>query len=161
MSDVSAALGDLIPQDGEQQEPEFYPGSRRKRPERTAKVEFVSDPWRENFVLKNVGGEEVKMYTVGSLADALGVSVPTIRLWTTNGVLPEAPYRLPSNMVVHGQKVEGRRLYTEAVIDATVRVFEQHGLLGSLRIRWRDHPQVPIDLIREWKKVAVSKSTTE
>jgi hypothetical protein len=142
-------------------EEEYYPGSKRKieRQPVASNVEFVSDPWREDFTTKMVNGEEMKMYPIGALANALGVSVQTIRYWTNKGYLPMAPYRLPSNMVVRGEKVAGRRLYTEAIIEATVEVFEKHGVLGALRINWADKPDLRIEVVEAWQKILNTPTT--
>jgi hypothetical protein len=131
---------------------EYYPGSKKKKAAPVT-LEFVSDPWRDNYVLKNMDGEEVRMYTIGSLADALGVSVPTVRAWTKNGYIPQAPFRLPSNMLVQGEKVAGRRLYTEALIDSLIHIFEKHNLLGQHRIVWKNHPEVPIEIFETWSRL--------
>jgi hypothetical protein len=133
-------------------EVEFYPGSKRKRREQPV-VEFVANPWRENFTVKIIGGEEKRMYTIGSLAEALGVSIPTLRNWAKAGYIPEAPYRLPSNMKIQGENVAGRRLYTEELIDAAVKIFEAHGLLGKKRIIWDDYETVPQEIQREWQRI--------
>lgn len=133
---------------------DFYPGSAKKRKAvEKPSIEFIPEPWQDNFVLKTVSGVEVPMYTVGTFAEALGVSVPTIRNWTAKGYIPQAPYRLPSNMVVNGKKVEGRRLYTKELIQATVEILGKYGILGKSRVIWDDHPQVTLDLIQEWTKI--------
>lgn len=132
---------------------DYYPGSKRKRREAAPVVEFIPDPWREDFTVKTIGGKEVRLYTISALASALGVSVPSIRLWEKKGYIPQGPYRLPSNMLVHGQRTSGRRLYTEELIDAAVAVFEEHGILGSPRIMWERHSQVPIEIHDSWKSI--------
>lgn len=138
---------DLFPGDEE-----FYPGSKKKRKEKAnSNVEFIPDEWRDNYNLKTINGQEVRMYTIGALATALGVSVPAIRKWIKLGYLPQAPYRLPSNMVVNGQKVSGRRLYTEETIQAVVDIFEEEGVLGSSRIDWGSHEEIPIKVIEAWQ----------
>lgn len=132
---------------------ENYPGSRHKRRD-VPDVEFISEPWRdEMFYIKVIGGQEVKMFTVGALASALGVSVQTIRGWSKKGYIPEAPLRLPSNMIVGGEKTAGRRLYTEELIDAAVKIFQEHGLLGKQRILWSKHEEVPIELHESWSQI--------
>ena len=137
--------------------PEFYPGSKKTRREaQKPTVEFIPDPWREKFTVKTVRGQQVRLYTVSAIADALGVSVPTIRFWIKSGYIPQAPYRLPSTMIVAGQKAPGRRLYTEEVIDAAVAIFEKHGILGSRRIVWEEHADVPIEIIEAWTRITQS-----
>lgn len=136
------------------EEPEYYPGSRRKIDrEPVTNVEFIPDPWRENFTVKRIGGTEMKMYPIGALANALGVSVQTIRYWTQHGHIPDAPYRLPSNMVIGGQKAKGRRLYTEPMIDAAVKAFEERGLLGALRIEWNNHLDLVSEVQSAWTRI--------
>jgi hypothetical protein len=135
---------------------EFYPGSRRKRRDELPVVEFVANPWRENYTVKMINGVETRTYTIGALAEALGVSVPTLRLWARDGRIPDAPYRLASKMVVHGKDVAGRRLYTEELIDIVVKIFEAHGLLGKRRIIWDDYETVPQQIAREWQQASIN-----
>jgi hypothetical protein len=139
---------------------EYYPGSRRKKAEKpSSNVEFIPDPWRENFTTKVINGVETKMYPIGALANALGVSVQSIRHWTRSGYIPAAPYRLPANMVIKGEKVSGRRLYTEPLIEAVVAAFEKRGLLGKPRIEWSKHSDLPIEIKETWSRI-VNQTTT-
>lgn len=103
--------------------------------------------------MKMVGGVETKMFPIGALANALGVSVQSIRHWARKGYIPQAPYRLPANMVVQGEKVSGRRLYTEPIIEATVEVFEKYGLLGKPRIEWSEYRHVSVEITEAWSRV--------
>lgn len=145
----------------EDEEQEYYPGSRRKRnASPDSGVEFIPDPWREKYNIKVIKGVETKMYPVGALANALGVSVQSIRHWTNKGYIPAAPFRLPSNMVVKGQKVSGRRLYTEALIDAAVEAFERRGLLGKPRITWSKHRDLSIEIKESWSRILNEQPTT-
>lgn len=132
-------------------EEDFYPGSRRKRREKKETVEFVPDDWENNYVSKTVRGTELRLYPVGALATALGVSVPSVRRWSDQGHIPLAPYRLASNMVINNQKVAGRRYYTKGMIDAVVEVFATHKVLGSQRIAWDEYPDIPIEIHDKWQ----------
>lgn len=144
----------------EPEEQQYYPGSKRKRREEPKPViEFIADPWRENFTLKPLKGVETKMYPVGALANALGVSVQSIRHWTRKGYIPAAPYRLPANMVIDGKKVAGRRLYTEPLIEAVVAAFEKRGLLGKPRIEWSQHNDLSIEIAETWSRILKSPQT--
>lgn len=148
-------IDEFFPEDSESEAEEYYPGSKRKRRdvEVVSNVEFIPDPWRDNFTLKPLRGVETKMYPIGALANALGVSVQSIRHWTRMGYIPSAPYRLPANMVIKGEKVSGRRLYTEPLIDAAVAAFEKRGLLGKPRIEWSKHPDLPIEITETWTRI--------
>lgn len=118
---------------------ERYPGSKQNRRERAYTPEYVPDPWRDNYTDRWVGGEKIRLYPIGAFAEAVGVSVQTIRSWEAKSQIPLSNFRLPSNMVVRGESgIAGRRLYTEDVIDATVEVLRRRGLLGSTRIAWTD-----------------------
>ena len=139
---------------------EFYPGSRRKLAVKPSSPEFIADPWRENFSTKMIHGVEMQMYTIGALANALGVSVQTIRHWTRMGYIPKAPYRLPANMMINGNKVAGRRLYTAPLIEAVVASFEKRGLLGSTQVRWATkYPDLSIEIREAWTRI-YNQSTT-
>lgn len=159
-------MPDLVDQvfgDGSEEPPadEFYPGSRRKLTAKpSSNVEFIPDPWRENYTTKLLNGVETKMYPIGALASALGVSVQSIRYWTQIGYIPPAPYRLPSNMILNGAKVAGRRLYTEPLIEAVVAAFEKRGLLGKSRIEWTKNSDLPIEIRETWSHI-FNQSTTK
>lgn len=136
---------------------DLYPGSKRKRrePKEGVRQDRPSDDWRtgEFAFKKNQGGKVVTYFTIGALAEALGVSVTTIRKWTRRGYIPQAPYRLPSNMVVRGETVAGRRLYTEQIIDATVEIFARYEVLGASRIVFDQHPGLSMDVIEAWSRI--------
>lgn len=152
-------LVDEIFGEPERKEEHFYPGSKRKIERESVNVEFIADPWRENFTMKTVNGVETPMFPIGALANALGVSTQSIRHWTRKGYLPLAPYRLPANMVVKGEKVSGRRLYTQAIIEATVAAFEKRGLLGKPRIEWKNHSDLPIEIQELWIEIVNNPTT--
>lgn len=132
---------------------EYYPGSRRKLGSVSSGTSFVSDPWRDNYTIKRIGDQEIKMYPIGAIASALGVSVYTIRYWTRKGYLPTEQYRLPKNMIIQGEKAAGRRLYLEPMIDAAVAAFDKRGLLDKPRVEWSKHPDLPIEIYEEWSRI--------
>ena len=149
-------MPDLVDEMFGGEEEEFYPGSKQKIEREkpgTSNVEFIPDPWREDYTTKMIHGVETKMYPIGALASALGVSVQSIRYWTRKGYLPMAPYRLPANMVVQGEKVAGRRLYTEPLIEATVELFEKYGVLGALRMEWKELTALSIEIQEAWTRI--------
>lgn len=136
---------------------EFYPGSKTKRrgPSQVA-VRTTSSPagaWDEQPFMKFMGGKQVEMFTIGALAKALERPVVTIRLWTRKGYIPQAPYRLPDKVLEGGTKQKGRRLYTRALIEATVEAFQNRGLIGSARVEWSRHRDLSIELLEKWTKI--------
>lgn len=84
-------------------------------------------PKPKKFTIK-VGGEdrEVDMFTAGALANAVGRSAQTIRLWEKNGTIPKSLFR----------DSRGRRLYTEDQIRMVVWCFEQGAAEGAFS--WAD-----------------------
>ena len=134
-------------------EDDYFPGSKRlRRPEPEPEDDIEGEAWRENYTVKMVGGVERRFYAIGALADALDVSVQTVRLWISKGYIPQAPYRLPTS-VIHGQKYQGRRLYTEPMIDAAVKAFAKRGLLDTSRVEWKKYPDLPIELHEKWTAI--------
>ncbi len=131
---------------------EFYPGSKRKRRPEPEPQEISGEMWRENYTVKKIGGQDRRFFPIGALADALHVSVETIRHWVKKGYIPNAPYRLPTS-IVHGQKHQGRRLYTEPMIDAAVKTFASRGLLDAQRIEWKKHHDLTIELHETWNRI--------
>ena len=147
-------MSDLIDEMFQPSEEDFYPGSKRKRRDRPTKPTAVSDDlWREDYTTKSIGGRELRLYTIGAFAEALGVSVVTVRRWTKRGFIPQAPYRLPSTMKVQGETVAGRRLYPAEIIDATVAIFRKHDVDPSQRVQFDQHPGLSMDIIDGWSRV--------
>lgn len=146
---------------GEDPDPkdEKYPGSNKSRREKPPSTEFVHDhSWRDVYTVKRINGKEQRFYTIGALAQALGVSTYSIKYWVRNGHVPNAPYRLPDMIQGDGLKRPGRRLYTAPMIDAVVELFDRHGLLGAQRIDWKKHEDVTADILQEWTRITKSSS---
>jgi len=134
----------------------YYPGSKRKRRANEPKaVEQVQEKqWDSKPQLKTLpNGKDVELFTVGALAQALGRPFVSIRVWNENGYLPRAPYRLPTKKNKHGEEHKGRRLYSRAMIEAAVAIFDKAGLLQVKRIEWSLHQQVSIELAETWSKI--------
>jgi len=62
-------------------------------------------------------------------------------------------------MVVKGEKVAGRRLFTEPIIEATVAAFEKRGLLGKPRIEWKNHSDLSIEIQEAWTAIVNNPTT--
>lgn len=87
-----------------------------------------SSTWKTISV--EVDGVEVRMFTVGALAKALGKSISTLRVWEQNGTIPETPYR--------SQK--GDRLYTLEMVEAVRRTLSRSGRLDSAVLQRKKPP---------------------
>jgi hypothetical protein len=147
---MSASIEDMFHQT------ELYPGSKQKRRFLgLQKPSHEPKEWEEaNYTLKTLPDiGEMRMYTIGAVAKSVGVSVPTIRLWIDKQFIPDAPYKLPSTMVVRGEQTSGRRLYTAPYIHALVRIMREHGLLGTRPVLWEENPQATDDILNEWKRI--------
>ena len=136
---------------------EYYPGSKRKRraldPDVKPKKPVNLDSWDANPQVKNLpNGKTVELYSVGSLCQALGRPVVTVRLWERKGYIPRAPYRLKS-MMVDGVKKPGWRMYSKAMIESTIKSFQDRGLIGAPRVDWNRHPTLAIELAESWKMI--------
>jgi len=133
----------------------YYPGSKRKRKavaEKPATMDTPEAPeWDARVYKKTLpNGTDVEMFTLGSLAQALGRPIITLRLWETMGYLPSAPYRLSDKVDKHGDIRKGRKLYSRAMVEAAVEIFTRHGILGLNRIEWSEYPIVPQELSDAW-----------
>ena len=130
----------------------FYPGSKRKRrevPQAAPKdVSWEADAFEK--VLPN--GRQIQMYTLGSLAKALGRPTKTVRYWVENGILPTSPYRLPSKES-NGKVYAGRRLYSKAMVQATVELFDKARLLETTRIEWSLHRSLVDKIAEAWENI--------
>jgi hypothetical protein len=144
---------------------EFYPGSKKKRrpfdeiPENTKELDTS---WESNYYEKTLpNGRKIQMYTIGSLAQALGRPVITVRTWIKEGYLPASPYRLPTKPDKNGFARAGRRLYSKAMIDSAVQVFKQNGLFDILRVEWKNHSQVPLEIAETWNQIRVQEKEND
>lgn len=134
---------------------EYYPGSKQRRkalaeaPKHKLR-EDTQETWYASPFMKTLGGVETEMFTIGSLAKALGRPIATLRLWMKRGYLPSSPYRLKSS-VVSGKVVPGRRLYTRPMIEGAVEAFTSRGLLNRARIDWQNHSDLTLDITASWQ----------
>lgn len=128
---------------------DFYPGSKTpRRPAVVVDNEVEPEiPWDASPIIRTVRGKEMEFFGISALATALNRSIVSIRLWERKGYIPRAPYRLPDHA---GGK--GNRLYTRAIIKATIREFDKAGVLDpGTRIRWASaHKNLTIRLVEKW-----------
>lgn len=149
--EIAAAFADL----------EYIPGSKKKRREPDPKVSqrksVGNSDWDARPIMKTLGGEEVEVFTISALAQALGKQIVTIRLWERKGYIPRAPYRLRSKSL-KGQKTGGNRVYTRALIESAIEEFNRRGLLGSARVEWGQHENLTNVLVQRWKDITSTES---
>jgi len=136
---------------------DYYPGSKKKRrpvdPNAKPKKVKEEGSWDANPQVKKLpNGNVVELYSAGSLCQALGRPIVTLRLWERKGYIPRAPYRLKS-IIVDGVKKPGWRMYSRAMIEETVRIFQSGGLLASPRIDWNRYADMSIELAESWKVI--------
>jgi hypothetical protein len=140
---------------------EYIPGSKRKRREPDPKVSRrksgESNGWDANPIIKKLGGQDVEVFTISALAQALEKTIVTVRLWERKGYIPRAPYRLRSK-TLKGQKTGGNRVYTRALIEATVEEFAKRGLLGTARVEWNQQDELTDALVKRWKDITQTES---
>jgi hypothetical protein len=142
---------------------DYYPGSKRKRrkPDPNVKPRKVSTPnaWNTDPQVKALpNGKVIELFSAGALALALGRPLVTLRLWERKGYIPRAPYRLKS-MIVNGVKKPGWRMYSRAIVEATIESFQSRGLLEAPRIDWNRHPDLSIELMEKWTKIHSQETT--
>jgi hypothetical protein len=124
-----------------------YPGSKKTRREATASVEEPA--WDAKPIIKKLGGVDTEFFLLGALANALGKSPVTIRLWERKAYIPKSPYRLPSAARA-GKTVPGKRVFTRGLIDIAVQEFHKRGLLGAARVEWNQHDDLTIAIFERW-----------
>jgi hypothetical protein len=136
----------------------YYPGSKRKRKEPVEKP-ILDTHWENDYTEKTLpNGSMVKMYLIGSLAKALSRPTKTIRWWTERGTLPMSPYRLPSTLGKDGQEYVGRRLYSKAMIDSTVELFQKAGLYEENPIDWSLHRNLSDKIAEAWETIRAEEN---
>lgn len=139
----------------------FYPGSKRKRREPVAPKEVEPSSWEDEYFEKYLpSGEKIQMYTLGSLAKALGRSTKALRLWMDEDKLPTSPYRLPATTGKNGKEYAGRRLYSKRMVEAAVEIFHSAGLLGVDRIDWSLHRNLGDKIAEAWDKIRAEEMQT-
>lgn len=155
--DLDAAFADLEAR---------YPGSRHSRRPLTVSAATARElvAWDGRPYSKLIGGKPVELFAIGALATALDRPLVTIRLWTRNGHLPQATYRLPSRRVpvfgtegvpVSYREQAGRRLYTRAQIEAVITAAVNHGILHAPRVDWSQHPRFALDIADAWQQLSI------
>ena len=149
--EIEAAFADL----------EYIPGSKKKRREQDPKVSRrkagETNGWDANPIIKTLGGVETEVFTIGALAQALEKQIVTVRLWERKGYIPRAPYRLRAK-TLGGKKTGGNRVYTRALIEATLEEFLKRGLLGTARVEWNQHEDLTEALLSRWKEITSTES---
>jgi hypothetical protein len=142
---------------------DYYPGSKKKRrpvdPNVKVKKVVEEGSWDANPQIKTLpNGNVLELYSAGSLCLALGRPIVTLRLWERKGYIPRAPYRLKS-MIVKGVKKPGWRMYSKAIVEATIESFQSRGLLEAPRVDWNRHHDLSIELMEKWTKIHTQETT--
>lgn len=137
----------------------FYPGSKRKRREPEKPKEKIATHWEQDYIKKYLpNGEQVEMYTLGSLAKAINRSVKTLRAWIDAGHIPTSPYRMPSTVSAKGKEYAGRRLYSKRMVEAVVDIFESAGLISADRVEWSVHRNLGDKIAEAWDKIRAEET---
>ena len=139
----------------------YYPGSKRKRKEPDIKIVEVQPDasWDSKPYIKPLpNGKDIEMFTIGALASALGRPVITIRTWIKEGYLPASPYRLPAKKNSKGVDQQGRRLYSRAMVESAVELFNSAGLLYIKRIEWSLHRQLSNEIAEAWGNIRANET---
>lgn len=79
--------------------------------------------WAQYGKLYRIGGQEIELFPIGALAQALGRKSVTIRSWETKEWFPRTFISGPPQ--VRGR----RRLYTREMIEGTQRIAAEEGLM--------------------------------
>jgi hypothetical protein len=111
---------------------EFYPGS--KKPIRPPEPPDGEEPWRRRGKPVSMSGRQVRLYTIGSLAEALERKPITIRGWERDGIIPRSTFVKRGVDGKHGR----RRMYSEAQIDGIVKIAHDMGLVPNYGAGRRD-----------------------
>jgi hypothetical protein len=137
----------------------YYPGSKRKRKEKVIKEADPEAAWDTKPIKKKLpNGNEVELFTIGAMANALGRPVITIRTWIKEGYLPASPYRLPAKKNKNGEDHQGRRLYSRAMVERTVSLFYSAGLLHTKRVEWSLHRQLSNEIAEAWNQIRADET---
>jgi len=139
----------------------YYPGSKRKRKEKVVKPPEITPDvaWDAKPTKKTLpNGTELELFSIGGLAGALGRPVITIRTWIKEGYLPASPYRLPAKKNKNGEDHQGHRLYSRAMVERTVSLFDSAGLLYTKRVEWSAHRQLSNEIAEAWNQIRADET---
>jgi hypothetical protein len=109
-----------------------YPGRRRPvNRDKATPAESDTPVWDAHPATYIVKGEKREFFYIGSLAKALGYSVQAIRLWESQGLLPNSPYRSPRTQgkPQAAGSHKGRRIWTRRQIEGILSLAKQHGVI--------------------------------
>lgn len=133
-----------------------FPGGRPpKRPTDMVEKDKGEAGWDAKPTMKMLKGVETEFFTVGALADALGLKPVTIRSWEAKGRLPLSRYRTPApkNHPVEGKTPKGRRLYTRHQIEVVVDAATRAGVTDP-DVRRPNWPQFTKIVVDGWKQTS-------
>jgi hypothetical protein len=120
-----------------------YPG-RRKPVNRDPKPPPSDDTelWDAHPTTYVVAGEKREFFYIGALAKALGYSVQAVRLWESQGLLPNSGYRSPrtAKPTAGGRSNKGKRLWTRDQIEGILRLAKKHRVILPDRSGVRNPP---------------------
>lgn len=155
-----SALTDLI-DDAFADLERFYPGSKRpRRPAAQPRATHTDLQWDRSPITRTLlNGNVIDMFLIGALAEALHRKVVTLHHWERHGYIPTAPYRWRAG-TGQDNKQAGKRLYSRAIIETTVEIFDRHGVLKSKRIDWPAYSGLSIELFEQWKAIHHKETTT-
>lgn len=139
----------------------YYPNSKRKRKEKVVKPSETNpdSAWDAKPIKKDLpNGTEIELFSIGALAASLGRPLITIRTWIKKGYLPASPYRLPAKKDKNGEDHQGNRLYSRAMVETVVSLFDTAGLLHTKRVEWSVHRQLSIEIAEAWGKIRANET---
>jgi hypothetical protein len=140
---------------------DYYPNSKRKRKKIEPKKQEVQpdkawDVRPRMITLPNQ--KKIETFTIGALAQALGRPIVTIRVWITEGYIPSAPYRLPDKKNLNGKNHKGNRLYSRAMVEKVIELFDLAGILYVKRIDWSSQRQLSNEIAEAWSKIRADET---
>lgn len=136
----------------------YYPGSKRKRKAAAPKKVKEAATWDKYPKTRTLpNGKDIEMFTIQSLCIALGRPYITVRSWITQGKIPQSPYALPPKADKNGVVRPGRRLYTRAMIEAAIELFNKFGFLDTDKVDWQNNGELTTKLTETWEKIRQSE----
>lgn len=136
----------------------YYPGSKRKRKAPVPKKVRETPTWDKYPQMRTLpNGKDIEMFTIQALCIALGRPYITVRSWITQGKIPMSPYALPPKPDKNGVMRPGRRLYTRAMIEAAIELFDKFGFLDSTKVDWQNNGALTTKLTETWETIRKSE----
>jgi hypothetical protein len=154
---VANVIDDLFPDTEEVEIQKLYPGSRKRvrnwvgSPASATRLApshpiFKPSSWGKPTTIEVVPDHTFEFYRPNTFAKIMGKSIPTLKYWEQQKLVPKPPFRFRYDDTV-------RNYYNEEAILVFLRLLNDRGQLAESRIDWGAFPDLPGEIAKEWARI--------